>query len=478
MIKRLIYSIIISVVLLSLVSCTQVFKKEGRSFIIDEKTFIDDVGNEFALDKPYTKIVSLYSAHTENIFSLGKGSSLIGVNSTSIYPPEAAKLPVYDYKGDAEPLVALYPDLVLSRPFIDRNYPDYIRALKSAGITVISLYPQTNQDFEKYIEILSIITGSKDKVDGLFTNYYGQLDNTREKTSEIAEKKTVFFESTKTNYRTVTPDSNPAMAIEIAGGINIAGEAKPIKKGTTIAEFGIENLMMHADLIDVYISQRGAMNSGGSMISIPQREGFCAIKAVKDNKILELNEKIISSPTFRYYKGVNEIARILYPDVMDDVDNYRIDKMINREDYAILCVKINHTPIFVPSSSKYYDKQYYNHTYGMFNDVAWDDENFDYIETAVANSFILGTADGDVEIFDGQGLITKEDLALTIYIMGDYQSKDENTKIVDLEACENKQIVQKIVDHGLLQVDENGNFNPKENISYNFAIDLLCGVAK
>lgn len=81
----------------------------------------------------------------------------------------------------------------------------------------------------------------------------------------------------------------------MAGGLNVVEEAKPIAKGSTIAEYGIERLMLHSDEIDVYVTQRGGMNGGGSLISIPQREGFKAIKAVADGRILEINQKLISA---------------------------------------------------------------------------------------------------------------------------------------------------------------------------------------
>ena len=60
-------------------------------------SFTDDDGRKVQLDKPCEKIISLYSAHTENLFTLGAGDKIIGVYKTSIYPPEAALLPRFDY---------------------------------------------------------------------------------------------------------------------------------------------------------------------------------------------------------------------------------------------------------------------------------------------------------------------------------------------------------------------------------------------
>ena len=69
-------------------------------------SFTDDDGKTIQLDKPCEKIISLYSAHTENLFTLGAGDKIIGVHKASIYPPEAAFLPRFDYNGDPEAIIA------------------------------------------------------------------------------------------------------------------------------------------------------------------------------------------------------------------------------------------------------------------------------------------------------------------------------------------------------------------------------------
>ncbi|MBT3320489.1 MAG: ABC transporter substrate-binding protein [Clostridia bacterium] len=472
--KRILIIVVCVSILFALGSCNSAVNQEGQSEIIDEFTFIDDVGAKFTIEKPYERIVSLYSAHTENLFTLGAGEKVIGVNTASIYPPDAAFLPMYDYREGPEALIAAAPDLVIVRPFINRNYPDYIKALKSAGLTVVSLYPESSSDFERYIMILAMLTGTQDNATRELALLAERLEAIADKTGDIEDKLTVFFEATKSSYRTVTVDSNPAMAIQIAGGINIADDVVAIETGSTIAEYGIEKLMLMADEIDVYISQRGAMNSGGSIVSIPQREGFHAIKAVQEMRILELNEKIISSPTFRYYKGVSEIARMLYPDVMDDYSVYKSDEALTRESYAAITVMFSHTPIFIPSSSHYYEREYYNHTYGLLEDVEWNDDNFDFIETAVMSGFMRSYENEDgSEYFDKDGLVTRADLALTLYIMGDYQTSAKNTDIIDIADCENEAIIQKVVDNGIMFVDSDGYFYPNQTVSANEAIEIL-----
>ncbi len=140
----------------------------------------------------------------------------------------------------------------------------------------------------------------------------------------------VYFESTQTEYRTVTLDSMPGKAIQIAGGYSVAGDLEPVKEGSSIAAFGIESILEKAEEIDVYISQRGVMNAGGNYHTIVIRPGFKAIKAVEDKQVFEINQKIISSPTFRYVKGMREMARMFHPEVFDNYDVFDVETPITK----------------------------------------------------------------------------------------------------------------------------------------------------
>ena len=434
--------------------------------------FIDDMGNEIHLDEPCETMIVLYSAHTENLYSLGVGDHIIGVNSTSIYPPDAAMKPVYDYNSDPEKVIAAEPACVVIRPFINRKSPDFVAAIGKAGIPVISLYPEGFDYFDEYFQKLGLLSGTEEKAVSLLNEFHANLAAISNLTEGIEPKKQVYFEATETNYRTVTSDSMPAIAIELAGGINIAKDVEPITEGSTIASFGIERILMNAENIDVYISQRGAMNAGGNEHSISIREGFENIKAVQTGDILEINEKLVSSPTLRFYKGVNEIARALYPEILDEINSFRSDEKISRADYAAILVRTSHRQIYLPSSSKYYQQEHSGHVYGLFQDVSWEDPAFDFIETAVLAGFMDGKENENGEYFDPSGFVTKEELAKSIYILFDFERQEEHFGILDLDQSENGRIVQILVDNQVFILDD-GYFYPQDVLSYNDVINLF-----
>ncbi|SHJ56060.1 iron complex transport system substrate-binding protein [Dethiosulfatibacter aminovorans DSM 17477] len=436
-------------------------------------SFIDDMGNQINLNSPCERIIPLYSAHTENLYFLGAGDQIIGAYKTSIYPPEAAFLPRYLYQEDPEKIIAVNPDAVIIRPFINRKSPEFVEALENAGVLVVSLYPESFDEFDEYIEKLALLSGKTVEAEKLLKEFHEDIDGISQLTSGIEDKKTIFFESTDVNVRTVTSDSMPGLAIGFAGGINTAGDIPAMTEGSSIAPFGLEKVVEIGENIDVYISQRGAMNCGGNEKTILQRPGFETIKAVKEHKVYTINEKIISSPTFRYIKGVKEFARYLYPEILDSTEDMIGSEQLTRKAYAELVVKCFHLPVYTPASSHYYESEYSGHTYGLFRDVHWNDEKFDYVETAVIAGLVDSFKEDGKEYFHPNEYITKDELAKTIYLRGKYAAMDNHVEIADLEDSENKRIIQKLVDHKVFELDSQGKFNPGEIITVEYAYDIL-----
>lgn len=435
-------------------------------------SFTDDEGREIRLKKPCERMISLYAAHTENLYSLGAGDRVIGVHSASTYPPEAAFLPRFDYNADPETVIAAQPDCVLIRPFITNKSPDFVRALENAGITVVSLYPERLADFDGYIEALALLTGTEEAAREELAAFHRKLEEISALTVGIEDRQRVFFESTEVNLRTVTADSMAGLAIEKAGGVNVAKDAEPTTPGSSIAVFGAERILALADEIDVYVSQRGAMNAGGDLHSISIRPGFDTIKAVREGRVCVLNEKLISSPTFRYYKGVRELARCLYPERMDSLNGWDTDAPATKRDFANLIVRARHEQVYLPTSSKYYTETRKGHTFGLFADVDWRDPDFDAIETAVHLGSVGWERRDDKEYFDPGAPVTREELAKAVFLLGDFPVEEAETPVADLEACENPNIVQSLVDGGVFSLAD-GRFEPDRPVTCGEVIAAL-----
>jgi len=285
----------------------------------DNIVVVDDLGKEVRLKEPAKRIISLYPAHTENLFSLGLDDQIIGVSGSESYPPAALAKPSYSYREDAEKVIAARPDLVLVRTFIASNHPDFIKKLETAGIPVAVLYPENIDQFLLYLQKLGRLTGKEKKAGELVAEFNSRLKKIEEMVARVPQqdRKKVFFETTK-DITTCTPDSNAAFVLEKAGAVNVAADAKAVKPGSTIASYGQERLLARARDIDVYIVQKGEMNKTREE-EIYLRPGYQAIKAVRNHQVYLVDEAVVSRPTMRLLDGIAGIGRILYPDQFKNI---------------------------------------------------------------------------------------------------------------------------------------------------------------
>ena len=106
-------------------------------------------GNE-AGKKTARRIVSVGGGLTEIIYALGAEKELVGVDTTSLYPQAATKLPSVGYARalSSEGILALSPTLVLATE--DAGPPAVLRQIGTAGVPV-SVLP-ANDRFEGVLE--------------------------------------------------------------------------------------------------------------------------------------------------------------------------------------------------------------------------------------------------------------------------------------------------------------------------------------
>jgi len=286
--------------------------------LISENQIQDCAGRLVLVEKPFSRIISLYPAHTENLYFLGMEKKIIGVSRGDDYPEGVEKKTRYSVHDGPEKFLAARPDLILIRPMIDHGYSQLIRTLEQFGITVVSLQPADVHEMFIYWRILGRLTGKESQSQEMIEYFRQSADRIRSLVEGIDEnkRKKVYFEAVHGKMKTFTPGSMPVFALKTAGGINVASGANSVR-GTNIAYFGKERILSLADQIDVYLAQQGAMNNSTEEM-IRNEPGFSVIKAVREGKIYLVDEKLVSRPTVRLISGMVRIGEILYPDIFDD----------------------------------------------------------------------------------------------------------------------------------------------------------------
>ncbi|WP_028581914.1 ABC transporter substrate-binding protein [Desulfogranum japonicum] len=267
-------------------------------------------------EKPFTRIISLYPAHTRNLMDMGAADTVIAVGRSDKQLPDRPRI---SYRDDPERFIALKPDLVLIRPMISRSYPQLIERLELSGIRVISLQPAGMDELFDYWEKLGSLTGYQQASRNLVIAFSQRLKHLQEKVNTIPaeQRKQVYFEAIHRQMKTFAKESIAMFVLETAGGINIATDATQMRT-TNIAAYGKERLLAKAEQVDVFLAQQGRMNPV-TLENIYQEPGFSTIKAIRNKQVYLVDEHIVSRPTMDILTAAEQIMDILYPDMITEV---------------------------------------------------------------------------------------------------------------------------------------------------------------
>jgi len=261
--------------------------------------------------KPYTRIVSLYAAHAENLALMGASKLLVGISE----PLEGVNAPVVTARDGAEAIAALTPDLVLARPMLRIAEPGLLEQLERLNIKVVCLQPRSPEELVPYWLELGRLAGHENEAKDMAARFQKGLAELDAKISAIPkdQRKRVFFDAIHRQMKTVSPDSIAAFALKHAGAVNLAASAEPVS-GTNIAFFGLEKIVALGDSLDAYIAQQGPMNHV-SVEDIRATPGLSSLKAVREGRVYLVDEALTSRPTPRLLDGIREIAASLYPNL-------------------------------------------------------------------------------------------------------------------------------------------------------------------
>ena len=210
--------------------------------------------------------MSLQPSFTEAICALGGCDALVAVDRHSLWPQQAAALPKVGSlrDPDIERIVALRPDMVLSRPGHKVG-----ERLESLGIQVLTLNAQTYEDMAQEMETLATLIGRP----GTGTRLWRQ---TREKLAALRQQVPPQWRGKKVYF-------------ELHSGMAAAGEASFI--GQTLHGLGLVNiagrdLPMYPRLNPEYVVRANpdlVITMTDMPVPPPERQGWNRIAALRGN---------------------------------------------------------------------------------------------------------------------------------------------------------------------------------------------------
>lgn len=270
-----------------------------------EITVTDDSGAELTLENNPERIVSLTPSNTEILFALGLGDRVVGVTTYCDYPEEAnEKTKIGDLQGNVEEIVALEPDLVVSKAILN---DDVVSKLRNLNIPVLCVNPESLDGVYRAIELISKVTGTESSGDKLSSEMKERIEAVEQKVASIpeAERLKVFIEVGNEPLYTAGTKSSVDELLSLAGGINIAGDVEGYQMYSL--ESVVKNNPDAILALDSYYVDVEA--------EIKKRSGWDTIKAVQeDNLIIDL-DNLLNRPGPRSADAVETIAKELYPDL-------------------------------------------------------------------------------------------------------------------------------------------------------------------
>ncbi len=263
----------------------------------------DDFGNAVVLPSPAKRIVALYGSFNEILYAMELGDRLVGRTAADHYPAQIADLPSIGthMRPNPELIVALKPDLVLQMAGRSQA-ATALEPLKERGIACAMFKVSSFEEMFSMVRRLGVLTGTPQAGAKLVDSMKSRLSIVAGKYAEGSGKKSVFFEIRYPNLLAAGQGSIVDDIIHRAGGINCVRNSKKIVR------MGEEELMRLNP--QNYVYQTGRMNP--SPVSPDGRSHFKLIDAVRNKRILKVDESVFSRPGPRNVEAVEILADFLF----------------------------------------------------------------------------------------------------------------------------------------------------------------------
>jgi iron complex transport system substrate-binding protein len=276
-------------------------------------TVKDATGREISINDP-GRIVSVGGAVTEILYGLGMEKSIVGIDTTSLYPPRAAaEKPSVGYMRQlsAEGVLGLRPTVILA---IDGAGPkETISVLQAAKVPLVIVPDRfSGQGIVDKIHVIAKVTGSDSRAHCMIEQVQADLEALAKLRSKIRTQKRVLFVLSLVNGRALVSGKNTAAdgVIRLAGGVNAIDEYEGYKP--------LSDEAASAARPDVVLTmQRGGPGTvtADSLFALP---AFAASPAAASHAFISMEGLYLLGFGPRSARAARDLATSLYPALKPD----------------------------------------------------------------------------------------------------------------------------------------------------------------
>lgn len=260
-------------------------------------------------DYDRSRVVSIGGSVTEILYALGLEAAIVGVDTTSLYPPAAlATHPNVGYMRalSAEGVLSLSPTLILTEA--DAGPKEALTVLSKASVPLVSLPDDaTAQGLADKIRAVGAAMAAQSQANKLANAVSQDLEQVRKATAGIGKAVSVLFILTASGGRIVAAgtDTTAHAMIELAGGRNAFAAAEGYKPASP------EALLEGAPDVILTMDRPGHEATLKELMAHPALAGT---PAVKNHRVLTMDGLYLLGFGPRTAHAVRDLAQALYPD--------------------------------------------------------------------------------------------------------------------------------------------------------------------
>lgn len=261
--------------------------------------FVDKFGNTIVIAEEPKAIISFSPEQTETLFAIGKGTDMIGRSTYCDYPEAALALPdmgsLFDFNLEA--VLDVKPDLVFLSSMVSE---DVYKSLVDNGITVAVFdYDQSLAGTMTMIETVGHIVNRNAEAVSVNAGIQGAIDDIAARAAN-REPKSVYYAVSVGDYTSAaTGDTFINDIITTIGATNAAADG-------TFWMYTVEQLV-EKDPDFVICSQNWDMKA-----TIESLDGYKDLTAVKEGRLVEVDENIFSRQGPRVVDALYALENIVY----------------------------------------------------------------------------------------------------------------------------------------------------------------------
>ncbi|PIC64722.1 ABC transporter substrate-binding protein [Sporosarcina sp. P13] len=273
-------------------------------------TLNDASGEDITFEKAPESVISLLPSNTETLFAIDAGDKVIAVTENDDFPAEVAELEtVGNFTVNVEKVISLQPEVVFAHEMMLDSSEEGINQIREAGIPVV-VVPNAGNFEETYeaIQMIGEVMDKNEEAAQVIEGMQAKVAEIKEKAATITDKRRVFVENSDVP-EIYTPGKNtfPQQYLDMINAENIVTEDGwvMISPETIVNENPDVIVVMYSYVPDI-------------IEKIKKRDGFDTVTAVKEDRVVQVEENITSRTGPRLADGLEVFAKAIYPEVFGE----------------------------------------------------------------------------------------------------------------------------------------------------------------